>query len=205
MGSPRIVLGGVLRDGYSTLTSRRDPCRANSEIASSARRTGGAEPALTMIRRMAAAGRTVDGALGIPAPALRPYVVRYVGYRFLGFPPGVHLGLPSRYLTVVLALGPPTRLDVLPDERQPPASFRALASGLAGRRVVIGHDGDQYGVQFDVTTLGARALFGVPAGELFDQVVNLALVLGDDADELVERMTTAPGWRDRFAVLDAVL
>src|SRR5689334_10876738 len=105
-----------------------------------------------MIRRMAAAGRVADGALGIPAPDLRPYVARYAGYRFLGFPPGVHLGLPSRYLTVVLALGPPTRLDVLPDQRQPPTSFRALASGLSSRRVVIGHDGDQYGVQLDVTT-----------------------------------------------------
>jgi AraC-like DNA-binding protein len=146
-----------------------------------------------------------DGALGVPTPALRPFVARYAGYRYLGFPPGIHLGLPGRYLTVVLALGPPTRLDVLPDGRRSPTSFRALASGLSTRRVVIGHDGDQYGVQLDVTTRGARALFGLPAGELFDQVVDLSLLLGDDADELLDRMTAAPGWAGRFAALDDVL
>ena len=36
-----------------------------------------------------------------PAPPLRPYIRDYHGYRYQGFPAGVHLGLPSRYLTMV--------------------------------------------------------------------------------------------------------
>jgi AraC-like DNA-binding protein len=154
---------------------------------------------------MAGPARTVDGALGIPAPRLRPLIARYTGYRYLGFPAGMHLGLPSRYLTVVLALGPPTRLTGMPDPRQPPGEFRALASGLALRPAVIGHDGDQFGVQLDLTPAGARALLGLPAGELGAGVVELETLLGPAATELLDRMSEAVDWPGRFAVLDALL
>jgi AraC-like DNA-binding protein len=149
--------------------------------------------------------RTTDSAVGIPARSLARSVHRYVGYRYLGFQPGTHLGLPSRHLTVVVALGPPTRLSGMPDPRQEPGEFRALASGFALRPAVIAHEGDQFGVQLDLTPAGARALLGVPAGELAGLVVDLEDVLGPSAPELVQRMADATSWPDRFAVLDSVL
>src|SRR3954451_8718896 len=115
---------------------------------------------------MADGGRVVDAALGVPTARLRPLVSRYAGYRYLGFSPGLHLGLPSRSLTVVIALGPPTRLTPTPDDVGALGEFRTLASGLGTRAVGIGHDGNQYGVQLDLTPLGARGLLGLPAGEL---------------------------------------
>lgn len=151
------------------------------------------------------AGRIIDAALGIPHPRLRPLVNRYAGYRYLGFPPGVHRGLPSRSLTVVIALGAPTRMTTMPRPDQQPAEFRALASGLHPGAVGIGHDGDQYGVQLDLTPLGARLLLGVPAGELAGLVIDLCDLLGPDTDELLSRMATAVGWIERFNVLDEVL
>lgn len=154
---------------------------------------------------MTGSGRVADGALGVPAAPLRPLVRRYAGYRYLGFPPGVHRGLPSRSLTVVIALGPPTRMTTMPDPSALPAEFRALASGLSSRAVGIGHDGDQYGVQLDLTPLGSRTLLGVPAGVLADVVVELTDLLGPDADELLDRMAGATSWAQRFAVLDEVL
>ncbi|HSP39756.1 MAG TPA: helix-turn-helix domain-containing protein [Frankiaceae bacterium] len=154
---------------------------------------------------MAGSGRVTDSALGVPAVPLRQLVTRYAGYRYLGFPPGLHRGLPSPSLTVVIALGPPTRLTEMPDARQPPGEFRTLASGLGTRAVGIGHDGDQYGVQLDLTPLGSRCLLGLPAGELAGVVVELPDLLGRDADELLHRMDVASGWRQRFAVLDEVL
>lgn len=151
------------------------------------------------------AGRVADAALGVPDPRLRPLVDRYVGYRYLGFPAGVHLGLPSRSLTVVLALGPATRMTRMPSEDQQPREFRALASGLHPGAVGIGHDGDQYGVQLDLTPLGSRLLLGVPAGELAGLVLELPDLLGPDADELLQRMADGLGWPERFAVLNEVL
>lgn len=154
---------------------------------------------------MAGGEPDVDAATGVPAPRLRALVRRYQGYRYQGFPAGIHLGLPSPDLTVVLSLDAPTRLAAMPDPRQAPGDFVALASGLHTRPAVIAHDGNQVGVQLELTPAGARSLFGVPAGALAGTVVRLDDVLGRAATELVERLAAAPGWARRFAVLDEVL
>ena len=39
----------------------------------------------------------------VPAP-LRPYVASLTGYRLTGFAAGVHVGMPSRHLTMIIAL-----------------------------------------------------------------------------------------------------
>src|SRR5262245_19989509 len=41
-----------------------------------------------------------------PAPALAHVVERYIGYRAVGFAPGVHRGLPSRHQTFIVGIGP---------------------------------------------------------------------------------------------------
>jgi hypothetical protein len=89
-------------------------------------------------------------ATALPAPILQPLVRSYIGYQYLGLDPGSHLGLPSPDLTVILSLGPPTRLDVMPDASQGPAEFIALAGGLHSTPAVIGHDGDLYGIELDI-------------------------------------------------------
>lgn len=152
---------------------------------------------------MAVAAPTVDAAVGRPAGRLLPFVRRYLGYRYEGFAPGTHLGLPSHHLTVVVSLGAPTRLATLPDKAS--TAFRALVGGLHTRPAVIVHDGDEYGVQLELTPEGSRSLLGLPAGALAASVVGLEELLGPDARELAERMAEAPGWPERFAVLDAVL
>jgi AraC-like DNA-binding protein len=141
-----------------------------------------------------------ETAITRPGGPLAPLVRDYVGYRYQGFPPGTHLGMPSPYLTVVIALGKPTRLA-----GWCPGEFAALAGGLHTAPAVIEHDGDQYGVQLALTPAGARRLFGLPAGELGATVVELADLLGPAAAELVERMAAAPSWPARFGVLDEVL
>src|SRR5690606_16720528 len=49
--------------------------------------------------------------------------------------------------------------------------------------------------------LALRALLGVPAGELTEQVVSATDVLGREADLLLERLCEQPTWKRRFAVL----
>lgn len=60
-------------------------------------------------------------------------------------------------------------------------------------------------MQFDLEPPAARALLGVPAGELAHRTVALEDLLGVDAARLAERLHAAPDAKGRFAVLDEVL
>lgn len=154
---------------------------------------------------MAEGSATADAAVRTPAAALRPLVGRYVGYRYEGFAPCVHLGLPSRALTVVISLDAPLRLAMTAGPARDAADFDACVGGLHTSPARIAHDGNQYGVQLKLTPAGARSLFGVPAAALGSTVVSLHDLLGPDTVELAERMVTTPTWVHRFSVLDDVL
>ena len=140
-----------------------------------------------------------------PGLGLAPYVERYVGYRVEGFPPGVHRGLPSRHLTFIVSLDRPVEMLATPDPGRPPVAMQAFVGGLHTRATLIRHDGNQHGIAVDLTPLGARAVLGIPAGELAGGVVELADVLGARGRVLTERLLDAAGWADRFAVLDETL
>ncbi|WP_067478823.1 AraC family transcriptional regulator [Actinomadura hibisca] len=133
------------------------------------------------------------------APALRGLVSGYAGYRWSGAP-GVHHGLPSTHLTLIVCLS--GTVDFVGPR---PASLVSAAGGLHDAPVMMTHDGFQHGLQLDVTWRGARALLGLPAGELAGDVVGLPDLLGDRAGELVERLAAAPTWRHRFRLLDTTL
>ncbi|MGH3802026.1 MAG: helix-turn-helix domain-containing protein, partial [Pseudonocardiaceae bacterium] len=96
-------------------------------------------------------------------------------------------------------------LATMPDPTQPPASFVALAAGLHAAPAVIRHDGYQHGIHLSLTPLGARVLFGLPAGELATTVVDLSTLLGPVAGELVDRLRSARTWTERFLELDRAL
>jgi AraC-like DNA-binding protein len=138
-------------------------------------------------------------------PVLRPFVASAVGYRQEGLAPGVHRGLPSPYLTLVVTLTEPLVLTAHPDLRQPPGTYDALLGGLHTRPALISHPGRQAGVQLSLTPLGARALLGVPAGALASLDCPLEDVLGAEAAELTDRLRAAEGWVGRFAAMEAVL
>jgi AraC-like DNA-binding protein len=146
-----------------------------------------------------------QSAVALPAPRLRPFVAEYAGYRFEGFEPGVHAGLPSRHLTLIVSFDAPVDVAVMPDPTQRPERFFALVGGLNAGPVMIRHDGNQHGVHVHITALGARALFGRPAGDLATQVLRMEDVIGNRAHELVDRLHTANHWVDRFAIFDDVL
>jgi AraC-like DNA-binding protein len=139
----------------------------------------------------------------VPAP-LRTVVSAGIGYRLDGFPPGVHTGLPSRCLTVVLGFDGPIGLSGPALTSQSEVRLEAIAGGLHAGPVFIAHEGHQYGVQLELTPYGCRALFGMPASELASNVVPLGDVLGG-AGELHERLALAPSWPARFAVVRGVL
>ena len=146
--------------------------------------------------------KIADFAAGAPGPQLRPFISSFSAMRYEGFPRGTHLGLPSRHLTVVVALEAPLRLV---DRSRRVDSFTALVGGLHASAVAIEHEGRQAAVTLELTPAGARSLLGVPAAELVGRVVHLEDLLGPLSRELEERLAEAPSWRGCFDVLDEVL
>ncbi|MEU9132601.1 helix-turn-helix domain-containing protein [Kitasatospora sp. NPDC048540] len=140
-----------------------------------------------------------------PAEQLRPYVARYSGYRQYGLAPARHRGLPSPWLTFILTLDEPLTVAAHPDPRQPGADYDTLLGGLHTTPALITHQGSQSGIQLALDPLGARALLGMPAGELARLDLSAGEVLGPAAAELRERVLAAPDWPGRFAVLDTLL
>ncbi|MEV4095939.1 helix-turn-helix domain-containing protein [Streptosporangium saharense] len=140
-----------------------------------------------------------------PPPALRPFVASYTGYREVGREPGRHRGLPSPYLTLIVTLDEPLVLSVRSDGRAGPERYDTLVGGLHTTSALITHDGRQSGVQLTLTPPGARALLGLPAGELAGADLHLSEVMGGWAGRLRERMLEGEDWAGRFAALDAEL
>nr|WP_323137934.1 AraC family transcriptional regulator [Nocardia sp. alder85J] len=141
----------------------------------------------------------------MPHPRLRRYVRGYDGYLLRGFEPGVHIGMPSTTLTVIVTIDEPIDMPLSPHPAQPAGRWNALASGLTTRPALIAHRGYQHGVQLALTPLGSRALFGRPAAELGSWLVDLTDLLGARAVELRERLAATGDWARRFAVLDEIL
>ncbi|MEV5650366.1 helix-turn-helix domain-containing protein [Nocardia sp. NPDC052254] len=144
------------------------------------------------------------GARRLPAPSLRPFLGPYAGYLLHGFDPGVHVGMPGTAITVIVTIDEPIDVPVSSHPDQAGGRWDALAGGLTLRPTLIAHNGYQHGVQLAVTPLGARALFGIPAGALGEWIVDLADLLGPEADRVRERIAATSDWRARFTVLDEV-
>ncbi len=141
----------------------------------------------------------------LPAGPLRRYVAWYTGYRQRGMPPARHRGLPSPYLTLIFTLDEPLTIEAHPDPGQSPGEFGTLLGGLHSAPALITHAGAQSGIQVALRPLGARALLGLPAGELAGLDVPAEAVLGGVCAELRDRVRAAAGWPERFAILDEIL
>jgi AraC-like DNA-binding protein len=140
-----------------------------------------------------------------PAPVLAPWIERYQGYRFEGFEPGMHRGLPSHLVTFIISLSDPVDIARMPDASQPAGRLDAFVGGLHSKAAHIAHDGSQFGISISLSPFGTRALLGVSAGDLSHKVISLETLFGSRAEELVERLRTSPSWTERFTILDEML
>ena len=140
-----------------------------------------------------------------PAPSLVPLIDRYVGYGMAGFPAGVHRGLPSRHLTLIVSIGPPIEVVSQIDPAHAPRRYGCVVGGLQTSPALIAHDGNQEGIAIEVTPLGSRAVFGLPARALWNTSLEFDEIAGAIGGELWERLQWAVAWEERFAVVDDVL
>lgn len=137
-----------------------------------------------------------------PSAALRPQLAWCTGYLDKGVAPALHRGLPSPWLTFIITIDEPLVIAAHPDPAQTPGTFDILVGGLHSSPALISHDGAQSGIQLAVNPLAARALLGLPAGELASIDVHGTDVFGGQAAQLHERLRELPDWRARFAFLE---
>jgi AraC-like DNA-binding protein len=128
--------------------------------------------------------------------ALRPHVLGYLGYHERTAAGFRRLEVPSGEVHVIVSFGPEVRV---------PAPVRSFVAAPHSRHAIVESDGEQHGVELRLTPLGAHMLLGMPMHELADLVVPLEAALGRTGAELPERLSEAPTWEARFAVLDRLL
>lgn len=137
----------------------------------------------------------------MPPPPLRPFIAAAYGYRAAAYPAGVHRGLPSRHLTLVVELLGPLRVAGMGGS----LAAHGVVGGLHTAPAMIDASRAQEGLQYALTPLGAQALLGIPAAELSGHTVDLADLIGPTAGRLVDELQHAENWADRFRLLDVAL
>ena len=155
----------------------------------------------TVVRHESALGRW-EMVHAVAHPALRGHVQGYCGYREETTAPLRRWETPSATAALVLSFGDPIDVTVGADATRRHTSFLAP---LHDRPAATEHGGRQHGVEVQLSPLATRRLIGIPLDELPGGVVDLELVLGRHADDIVEMLAAAPSWEARFARLDAVL
>jgi AraC-like DNA-binding protein len=160
-------------------------------------------PAIQVERHASLLGRW-ELAFRPSPPELRAIVQHYVGWFEQTPQPFRRRELPIGAVPVIVSFGDPFLLtDADGGHAERRVSFVA---GMHDRWSVVEHAGRSHGVEVYFTPLGARRVLGLPLRELTNLEVELEDVLGAAfTRELVERLATAPGWAERFALLDATI
>ena len=123
-------------------------------------------------------------------------------YDMRGFCPGVHVGLSSPTITLLVAVGDGVDMVRMPRPDRPGGRFHALVGGLHPGPVGVGHDGNQTGVQLQLHATAIPDVFGMPAADLHREVVDLRQLWPAGAvQELLDRVS---GTEDQSVQADAV-
>ena len=135
-----------------------------------------------------------------PAGPLRRYVRRYTAWFDYGTRTVQRRHLPSGLIPLIINFDADVRLR------------RGLSAGWSRHRTFTAglHDvfttsesaGRNFGVQIDLTALGARLLYGQPLEEFANRIVDGSDIPGASCDLLSSKLFDAPTWAARFDVLD---
>lgn len=140
-----------------------------------------------------------------PLPAdLRPFLVRWAGFADMAAPPFTHQMPATTFLPLIINFADPYLIHAghMPGAE---AAHHTFTAGLIDRFTVVRSLGPVHCVQVDFTPAGARAFFRIPLTEITGQVVNLADLLGQDGNDIVEKLALSGSWRQRFRILEQFL
>lgn len=139
-----------------------------------------------------------------PPPELAAYVREYVGWWERAAQPIVRRELPTDLVPVIVSFGSPIRVfDAGADSGG--SQLQSFTTGVYDRFVLVGTGLESGGLQVNLTFLGARLFLGRPLGALVNSSVPLTDLFGRAAAHLADELQSAPGWPERFAILDREL
>ena len=139
-----------------------------------------------------------------PNARLAPYVFEYQGYREWTATPvrRVEFALPAA--VVIINFGPAWRLG----DGHAPGRMKRYGSFIAGMYstyAISENTGASHCLQFNLTPIGARRIFGIPMHALSERIVDFADVMGRDGERLETQIAEAADWETRFDLLDRFL
>jgi len=144
-------------------------------------------------------------AVGTPDPSLRGVVQRYEGFTSRVGTPVVFRETACSYVPIIIDLDDGWTVAHRDHLESAPLHLRSFVAGITDGPVLVGHRGSARCLQVDLTPLGARRILGMPMAEVANRTVPIEDVLGAGGADLVERIGNAPGWQERFALVDAAL
>ncbi len=160
-------------------------------------------PALPSVQwfRQRAPNEAWDLAVAPPPPDLADLVLRFAGFEEFLPSPALRRELPRPMAVVVISFGAPFDLTYEHPQDRYAVRRGSFVAGLHERTATNRSTGRSHCLQFDLTPLGARLLFGVPMAELGNRIVALDEVLGAAARRLEEQLYDLPDWPARFALV----
>jgi AraC-like DNA-binding protein len=142
---------------------------------------------------------------GAPDPRLRGHVLSYCSYREETTSFVRRREIPSVRVVLIINLGEPIRVLASGAQAGWVEQPEGFVAGLHDTYAVTETGGSQAGVQVDLTPIGAHLLLGLPMDELSGRVVTLEDLFGRGGTLLREAVAEAPGWAERFDVVDQFL
>jgi AraC-like DNA-binding protein len=135
-----------------------------------------------------------------PAVALRRYVRRYTAWFDCGTRLVRRRHLPSGLIPLIINFDADVRIC-----RGSSAEWtrhRTFTAGLHDVFTTSESAGPNFGVQIDLTALGARLFYGQPLEEFANRIVDCDGIPGASCELLSSKLFDAPTWAARFDVLD---
>jgi AraC-like DNA-binding protein len=144
-------------------------------------------------------------AFGRPDPRLRPYVIHYCGYTEETASFRRRLEAPGVRAPLIFNLGPPLAVRTSATAGEWDRQQEGFVAGLDDTYALVESSGRQSGVEVNLTPVGAGLVTGVPMRHLRGRVVALDDLFGALGGLVREQLLEAPGWDQRFAVVDRFL
>jgi AraC-like DNA-binding protein len=142
---------------------------------------------------------------GSPDPRLRPYVIHYCGYDEETTSFSRRMEAPGLRAPLIFNLGPPIAVRTSATGGEWDRQREGFVAGLDDTYALVESSGRQSGIEAYLTPVGAGLVTGVPMRHLKGRVVGLDELFGALAGLVREQLLEAPGWEERFAIVDSFL
>ena len=139
-----------------------------------------------------------------PHPELRAHVLGYIGIKSsIDMVRERHL--PSGEAELLVNFGTPYRVVDPACAGRSTEHHRVTVVGVHNRSVLTEGTGVQHVLVVRFRPIGAGLFLGLPMSELTNRLVELDDIDAGLTQRVIERLSTAPDWETRFAIMDSLI